>query len=189
MVVAQANATLRVSVPAVTSTGVVLASCVIRVQSIDCLGTDTPSDCKSEIGMSHRGGGGSGGKVEATYVGCSVPHRSRFGARHCSRSWKETRLVRQRICRQMNSMFAFHRLIMIESQNPWVGFSISQEEAYGCSLSPMLVCGCLGMIILHPKQGQTILGDYLTVEGNTVDSPELTGICNKNNVVRFLSDL
>ena len=89
----------------------------------------------------------------------------------------------------MNSMFAFHRLIMIKSQNPWVGFSISQEEAYGCALSPMLVCGCLGMIILHPKQGQTILGDYLTVEGNTVDSPELTGICDKNNIVGILSDL
>ena len=49
VVVAQANATLRVSVPAVTATGVVLASCVVRVQSVDCLGSNTPGDCKSEI--------------------------------------------------------------------------------------------------------------------------------------------
>ena len=56
VVVAQANTTLRVAVSTGTSAGVVLASCVARVQPIDCLGTDTPSDCKSEVGMRSRGG-------------------------------------------------------------------------------------------------------------------------------------
>ena len=153
VVVAQANTTLRVAVSTGTSAGVVLASCVARVQPIDCLGTDTPSDCKSEVGMKYRGGGVNGGKVEAAHVGRSVLRwvRFRFGTRHFSRSWKEVHLARESICRQVSSTFAFHHLITIESQNPWAEFNIGQGETYGCSLSPMLVCGSLGMIILHPE--------------------------------------
>ena len=100
VVVAQTNTTLRVAVSTSTSAGVVLTSCVARVQPVDCLRTDTPSDCKSEVGMSHRGGV-KGGKVEATHVGRSVLHwvRFRFGTRHSSRSWKEVHLARESICR------------------------------------------------------------------------------------------
>ena len=113
-----------------TSIGVVLTSCIVGVQSVECLGSNTPSDCKPKIGMSHQGGGGSlGGKVEATHVGRSVPHRSRFGSGHCSRSREEVGLLRQRIYRRTNSMFPFRRLITVESQNPRAGL-ISVKERH-----------------------------------------------------------
>ena len=101
VVVAQTNTTLRVAVSTGTSAGVVLASCVARVQPVDCLGTDTPSDCKLEVGMKHQGAGVNGGKVEATHVGRSVLHwvHFRFGTLHSSRSWKEVHLARESICR------------------------------------------------------------------------------------------
>ena len=49
VVVAQANATLGVSQSPRTSTGVILTPSIIRVQSVNRLGTDTPSDCKPEV--------------------------------------------------------------------------------------------------------------------------------------------
>ena len=55
VVVTQANAALGVSHPAYTSAGVVLAPCIVRVQLADLLWTDAPCDCKSGVGISHRG--------------------------------------------------------------------------------------------------------------------------------------
>jgi len=63
VVVAQANAALGVSHPVYTPARIVLAPCIGRVQLADPLWTDAPCDCKSEVGISHRGGvkGQSGG--------------------------------------------------------------------------------------------------------------------------------
>jgi len=72
MVVPQTNTALGIAHSADTSTGVVLASCIAGVQLAECLGAYTPSDWKSMIGMSHRGGERSGGKSQLTLdVGCS----------------------------------------------------------------------------------------------------------------------
>ena len=48
VVIAQANATLGVSQPTGAPTGVVLTPCVVRVQSVECLRTDTSGYCISE---------------------------------------------------------------------------------------------------------------------------------------------
>ena len=55
VVIAQANAALGISHPAYTSAGIVLAPCIVRVQLADLLWTDAPCDCKSGVGISHRG--------------------------------------------------------------------------------------------------------------------------------------
>ena len=47
VVIAHANATLGVSHPPSTSTGIVLTTRIAGVQPVDFLGIDTPSDCAS----------------------------------------------------------------------------------------------------------------------------------------------
>ena len=73
-------------------------------------------------------------------------------------------------------MTAFHHLVVMRVRILWVGFF---GEAYGCSLSPMLVCGSLGMIILHSKHDQTII----TKRTEWEDSPERVGVRNRNGIV------
>jgi hypothetical protein len=58
-------------------------------------------------------------------------------------------------------MFAFHRLIAIKGQDSWAGIDIGQGGAYGYSLSPMLVCGYRGMIILHSKVRWSASGERM----------------------------
>ena len=55
VVVTQANAALGVSLPTDTSARIVLASCIVRVQSTKLLWANTPCDCKSKVGISHQG--------------------------------------------------------------------------------------------------------------------------------------
>jgi len=64
VLVAQANAVLGVSQSARTPARVVLTPCIIRVQPVKCFGTDTPCDCESDIGISHRSGDDGGGNVK-----------------------------------------------------------------------------------------------------------------------------
>jgi len=53
VLVSQTDAILRVTPPTCASAGVVLTSCVARVQSAELLGTDAPSDCEpSEVRIS-----------------------------------------------------------------------------------------------------------------------------------------
>ena len=56
VLVAHANAALGVSHPVDTSARIVLAPCIVRVQSAELLWADAPCDCKSEVGISHHGG-------------------------------------------------------------------------------------------------------------------------------------
>ena len=62
VVIAQANAALGVPISAGASARVVLASCIVRVQSAELLWTDTPCDCKSEVAISHWGGVNQSGR-------------------------------------------------------------------------------------------------------------------------------
>lgn len=56
VIVTQTDTALGVSMSAGTSAGIVLTSCIVRIQSAEFLWTDTSSDCRSGVGMSHRGG-------------------------------------------------------------------------------------------------------------------------------------
>ena len=64
VIVTQANAVLGVSQSTRTPAGVVLTPCIVRVQPIECLGTNTPSDYESDIGISHRNLDVGGGDIE-----------------------------------------------------------------------------------------------------------------------------
>ena len=73
------------------------------------------------------------------------------------------------------------------SQNPWVGlFFIGRGEAYGCSLSPMLVCGSFGIIMLHSKHNQTTIAKHIRRE-DMASLPERVDVRDVNEILGILS--